>query len=174
MPATGKVTPPRPTANMHVSADGLRRIRGTESVRYEYYNDMGKDKGHCSWGIGILAHRGVCTKEELGKEVSAAEVEAEFARQIAEAEGIVHRNIKVELTQEQFDAMVSFTFNVGPHGASDTYALLNKNDFAGAAANMGQFVRVKVKTKKGTQKVIARGLVKRRAEEAAPFLNTKE
>jgi lysozyme len=48
---------------MHVSAEGLQRIRGTESVKYEYYNDMGKNKGHCSWGIGILAHRGVCQRK---------------------------------------------------------------------------------------------------------------
>jgi GH24 family phage-related lysozyme (muramidase) len=146
-------------------------MRGTESVKYYYYNDMGKDRGHCSWGIGILAHHGVCTQEELGKEVSKAEVEAEFSRRIAEAERGVHRNITVELTQEQFDGLVSFTFNTGAEGASDTYALINKNDFAGAAANMQQFVRVRVKTKGGTKKVIAKGLVKRRAEESAPFLN---
>jgi GH24 family phage-related lysozyme (muramidase) len=154
-----------------MSAGARQRMRGTESVKYYYYNDMGKDRGHCSWGIGILAHHGVCTQEELGKEVSKAEVEAEFSRRIAEAERGVHRNITVELTQEQFDGLVSFTFNTGAEGASDTYALINKNDFAGAAANMQQFVRVRVKTKGGTKKVIAKGLVKRRAEESAPFLN---
>jgi lysozyme len=169
-----KATPSHPTSTMHVSAEGLQRVRGTESVKYLYYDDMGPGKGHCTWGVGILAHKGVCTKEELGREVSKADVEAQFAREIREAEGVVHRGIRVELTQAQFDALVSFTFNVGAHGASDTYALINSQDFAGAAANMQQLVRVQIKTKSGTKKVIARGLVKRRAEEAAPFLNANK
>jgi GH24 family phage-related lysozyme (muramidase) len=134
---------------------------------------MGKNKGHCTWGIGVLAHRGVCTKEELGKEVSKAEVEAEFSRKLAEAESALHRNIRVELTQAQFDALVSFTYNTGATGANDTYALINDNDFAAAATNMQQFVRVRVQTKKGWKKVVAGGLVKRRAEESAPFLEEK-
>ena len=175
MPATAaKAAPARPTANMRMSPAARQRLRDTETVQYRYYNDMGKNKGHCTWGIGVLAHHGVCTEEELGRVVSKAEVEAEFSRKVAECEGAVHRNIRVELTQAQFDALVSFTYNTGATGASDTYALINENDFAGAAANMQQFVRVRVQTKKGWKKVIAGGLVKRRAEESAPFLNNEK
>lgn len=162
----------RPTAALRVSAAGLRRIRGTESVQYRYYNDMGEHKGHCSWGIGILAHRGVCTKEEIGKQVSPAEVEAGFARQIAEAEDIVHCDIKVELTQEQFDGLTSFVFNTGRQGAHDTFAMINKGDFNGAGVNMQSVVRVLIKTRNGPKKVIAKGLVRRRAEESASFLSS--
>lgn len=78
------------------------------------------------------------------------------------------------MTQAQFDGLVSFTYNTGAEGASDTYALINSKDFAGAAANMQQFVRVRIKTAKGTNKVIAKGLVKRRAEESAAFLETRK
>lgn len=164
----------RPTANMRISPEARKKIRNTEAVRYEYYNDMGKNKGHCTWGIGVLAHRGVCTEEELGRRVSAAEVEAEFSRKLREAEDGVRRHIRVELNQAQFDALISFTFNTGVEGADDTYKLINNHDFSGAAANMQQFVRVRVKTKKGVKKVVAGGLVKRRAEEAAPFLDSKK
>ena len=122
--------------------------------------------------IGVLAHRGVCTEEELGRTVSAAQVEAEFSRKVAEAEGGVHRNVSVELNQAKFDGLVSFTYNTGARGALDTYELLNANDFAGAAANMMIFVRVRVKTKSGYKKIVAGGLVKRRTEESAPFLQT--
>lgn len=166
--------PARPTGHLRMSPEARQRLRNTETVQYRYYNDIGKNKGHCTWGIGVLAHRGVCTEEELGKEVSPAEVEAEFERKVAEAEGGVHRNVTVELNQEQFDALVSFTYNTGVGGAYNTYKLLNANDFAGAAANMQQFVRVQIKTKKGMKKVVAGGLVKRRAEESAPFLNMKK
>lgn len=161
----------RPTIDMRMSPPARQRLRDTETVRYTYYNDMGKDKGHCTWGIGVLAHRGVCTKEELGREVSKAQVEAEFSRKVVEAEGGVHRNIHVELTQAQFDGLVSFTYNAGVSGAKDTYRLINRSDFAGAAVNMQQRVRVRVKTKRGSKLVIARGLVTRRAEESAPFLS---
>jgi GH24 family phage-related lysozyme (muramidase) len=159
---------------MRMSPRARQKLRDTETVQYRYYNDMGKNKGHCTWGVGILAHRGVCSEEELGKEVSKAEVEAEFSRKVREAESGVHRNIRVELNQAQFDALVSFTYNTGATGAADTYALINDGDFPGAAANMQQFVRVQIKTKKGWKKVVAAGLVKRRAEETAPFLDSRK
>lgn len=175
MPASAsRAMASKPTAGMRMSPLARQRLRDTETVQYRYYNDMGKNKGHCTWGIGVLAHRGVCTEEELGREVSKAQVEAEFSRKVSEAEGGVHRNIFVELNQAQFDSLVSFTYNTGATGATDTYALINDNDFAGAAANMQQFVRVRIRTKNGWSRVVAGGLVKRRAEEAAPFLDSKK
>lgn len=168
-----KTLPQRPTVNMRISPEARKRLRDTETVQYRYYNDMGKNRGHCTWGIGVLAHRGVCTEEELGRAVSPAQVEAEFSRKVAEAEGGVHRNVHAELNQAQFDALVSFTYNTGIGGAGNTYKLINAGDFSGAAANMQQFVRVRIRTKNGVKKVVAGGLVKRRAEEAAPFLETE-
>lgn len=169
-----KVQGKRPTTILRISSEARKRLRDTETVQYRYYNDMGKNRGHCTWGIGVLAHRGVCTEEELGRIVSPAQVEAEFARKVGEAEGGIHRNVDVELNQAQFDALVSFTYNTGVAGARDTYKLINAGNFSEAAANMQQFVRVQIKTKNGMKKVVAGGLVKRRAEEAAPFLETKK
>jgi lysozyme len=161
---------PRPTADMRMSPEAKGRMRTTERTVFNYYNDMGKDKGHCTWGPGILAHRGVCTPEELTRKVSAAQVNAEFDRRVGEAEATVHRNIHVGLNQAQFDALVSFTYNSGPDGSAQTYALINKSDFKGAGANMKKFIKVRVQTKTGTKKVVARGLITRRAQESAPFL----
>ena len=59
-----------PNAHMRMSLEAKGRMRSTERAVYKYYNDMGKNKGHCTWGAGILAHRGVCSEEELGKKVS--------------------------------------------------------------------------------------------------------
>jgi len=160
----------RPTAAMRMSPDAKVRLRTTERTVFKYYNDMGKDKGHCTWGPGILAHRGVCTPEELARPVSAAQVNAEFDRRVNEAEAAIHRNIHVALNQAQFDALVSFTYNAGADGSADTYALINRNDFKGAGANMKKFSKVRVKTKTGEKKVVAPGLVKRRALESAPFM----
>jgi len=88
-----------PNATMKMSLQGRARLRATEQAVYRYYNDMGKDKGHCTWGVGILAHKGVCTKEEIGKKVSVEMVGREFEKKITETEGIVHRNIHVLLNQ---------------------------------------------------------------------------
>lgn len=168
--ASAGAAAPRPTAEMRMSPEAKGRLRTTERTVFKYYNDMGKDKGHCTWGPGILAHRGVCTPEELKRTVSAAEINAEFDRRIREAEATVHRNIHVPLNQAQFDALVSFTYNAGSDGSGQTYALINKNDFKGAGANMQKFIKVRVKTKTGEKKVVAPGLIKRRAQESAPFL----
>nr|WP_315394405.1 glycoside hydrolase family protein [uncultured Duganella sp.] len=154
-----------PNAHMRMSVEAKARMRSTERAVYKYYNDMGKNKGHCTWGAGILAHRGVCSEEELGRKVSVSSVEIEFERAVGEAERGVKQNVVSKLNQSQFDALVSLTYNVGVHGASDTYALLNKGDFTGAAMNISTMTKVKIKGKR----VLARGLIRRRAEESAPF-----
>ncbi|MCS0591863.1 lysozyme [Massilia norwichensis] len=158
-----------PNAGLKMSPEGRARLRATEKAIYRYYNDMGKNKGHCTWGVGILAHKGVCTEEELGKKVSAEMVDQEFERKIAETEGIVRRNIKVPLNQSQFDALCSLAYNAGAKGSSITFAFVNKGDFAGAAANMSLMIKVQVVEKGKKKYVIAPGLIKRRAEESAPF-----
>ncbi|WP_441295146.1 lysozyme [Massilia cavernae] len=136
---------------------------------YKYYNDMGKNKGHCTWGAGILAHRGVCTPEELSKKVNVEMVDQEFERRVAVAERAVRRNIRVPLNQSQFDALCSLTYNTGPTGASGTYGYINANDLAGAADNISRMIKVTVKEKGKKKLVIAPGLIKRREEESAPF-----
>jgi GH24 family phage-related lysozyme (muramidase) len=64
-------------------------------------------KGNCSWGAGILAHKGVCTADELAKKVSTGMVDQEFERRVAEAERYVRIGVKVAVNQAQFDALVS-------------------------------------------------------------------
>lgn len=165
--------PFKPTAKMRMSPEGRARLRATEKAIYRYYNDMGKNKGHCTWGVGILAHKGVCTKEELGRKVSVEMVDQEFERKIAETEAIVRRNITVELNQAQFDALCSFAYNTGPNGSSQTFKLVNRGDFNGAANNMSLLIKVTVIEKGKKKLVIAPGLIRRRAEESAPFRTEK-
>jgi hypothetical protein len=50
---------------MKMSADGRARMRFAEKVVLRYYKDMGKNRGNCTWGAGILAHQGVRTQEAL-------------------------------------------------------------------------------------------------------------
>ena len=161
--------PARPNADRRMSPGARARMRATEKAIYRYYNDMGKNKGNCTWGVGILAHKGVCSQEELGKKVSVQMVDQEFERRVSEAERYVHIMVKVPVNQEQFDALVSLTYNAGVGGMEDTYSFVNSGDFEGAAANISKMIKVTVIENGKTKRVIARGLIKRREEESAPF-----
>ena len=156
-------------AHLKMSPAARERMRATEKAVYRYYNDMGKNKGNCTWGAGILAHKGVCTPEELATKVSASMIDHEFERRVAEAERAVRRNTSVPLNQAQFDALCSLTYHAGAKGVRDTYRFVNQGDFAGAAANISTMIRVGIVEGGKKKMVIAPGLVKRRAEESAPF-----
>jgi GH24 family phage-related lysozyme (muramidase) len=157
---------------MLMSTAARLNMRSTEKKVLKYYDDGGKTgRGNCTWGVGILAHRGPCTKAELARSVTDVDIEREFASRLAIAERGVERNVKVELTQAQFDALVSFAYNAGVDGSSKVFERLNASDFEGAAnaiaaKNFGHEFRKGKKVK-----VVYPGLVIRRAEEAAPFRN---
>ena len=161
--------PTLPNISMSMSFDARAQMHATEKAVYSYYNDMGKDKGNCTWGAGILAHKGVCSAEELGRKVSAQSVDSVFVKKVAEAEWSVRRGVRVVLNQDQFDALCSLTYNAGPGGASDTFKLINKGDFRGAAENIDTLTKVTIVVDGMKKKVTAPGLVKRRAGESAPF-----
>ncbi|WP_229412773.1 glycoside hydrolase family protein [Massilia sp. Root335] len=165
----GQATTSGPNASMKMSPEARARMRATEKAIYRYYNDLGKNKGNCTWGAGILSHKGVCTEDELKKKVSATMVDQEFERRVGEAERIVQRNTIKAVNQDQFDALVSLTYNSGGRGARDTFDFVNRGDLAGAAKNISSMIKVGVMEKGKKKYVVAPGLIKRREEEAAPF-----
>lgn len=158
---------------MYMSTAARLQMRHREKLIMGYYDHGGPGKGNCTFGIGTLAHHGPCSPDELAKKVTESEVESAFVSRVRDAERAIERNIKVELTQAQFDALVSFTFNRGPRGASAVYKLVNERNFSGAASRIsseiyGHELRRGVKVK-----VLYRGLIPRRAEESAPFRGTR-
>lgn len=168
-PAPKTAAVARPNIHMSMSSNARARMRVTEKAVYKYYNDMGKNKGNCTWGAGILAHRGVCSEEELIRTVNAQSVDIVFGQKVAEAEAIVRRDIFVPLNQAQFDALCSFTFNTGRTRAGDTFRLINHGEFTKAASNMSTLIKVSIVENGKKRHVVAPGLIKRRAEESAPF-----
>lgn len=131
----------------------------------------GRGRGNCTWGIGIKAHNGPCTKAELARVVTDADVEREFASRLRIAERGVDDNVEVELTQAQFDALVSLTFNTGVRGARPVYDLLNEGNFERAASYIASMTTARQKRKGKYVQVTLKGLVTRRMEESAPFRN---
>ena len=92
-----------------------------------------------------------------------AECDAEFLNDMAIFEKAVNSLVTVPLNQDEFDALVSFTFNVGADKLKSSTLLrkLNAGDFGGAAQEFPRW------NKAGGE--VLSGLVKRRAAEALLF-----
>ncbi|MBQ5949064.1 lysozyme [Massilia sp. ST3] len=155
---------------MFMSSAGKLRLQNREKKIMAYYDDMGPGKGNCTVGYGSLVHRNPCTPDELKTPVTQEMVSNLFSANVRDAEKAVERNVRVPLTQAQFDALVSYTFNRGATGARSVYRLINRGEFHEAGLEMRNSTMVKVRKKGKLVPVIARGLIDRRTEESAPFL----
>lgn len=165
---TNSTVATNPNANLTMSADARRRLRDPRHERLirGYYNDGHGKRGHCTSGIGILAHRGPCTAEELARPVTSAQIEASFDAAVRTAERAVRRNVtRQALNQAQFDALVSYTYNTGPSGASRVFLRVNSGDLQGAA----EAISANTYSRQRGRAVFMPGLVSRRREESAPF-----
>ena len=157
---------------MRMSAAGTAALRQREGAVFRYYNDAAN---HCTYGVGTLAHRGPCTQEELRRPVSVAEVNAQLVIRVGAAEAAVRQRVRNhQLTQEQFDALVSFTFNTGATGARITLDAADRGVPQTVATHMSENVYVHPRDANGRRLAPVRlqGLVNRRREEAAPFRQT--
>lgn len=142
---------------MKTSEAGKIFIKEKEGLRLEAYR--------CSAGALTIGygHTGSDIVPEM--RITPEQAEVYFFKDLEnKAERYVNRYVKVKLTQGQFDALVSFTFNLGAGNLlkSTLLKLLNAGDYAGAAE---QFERW---TKSGGK--VTSGLVKRRREEKEMFL----
>lgn len=143
---------------MTQSSAGEKMLKEFEGCRLVAYQDGG-GVWTCGWGH---TGKGVVS----GLTISQACADAWYARDIAGAVNAVNHLVTVPLTQEQFDALVSFTYNLGSHAfaTSTLLRLLNNRDY-GKAAN--EFLR----WDHDNGKVVA-GLTRRRKAEHDLFLTT--
>lgn len=139
---------------MKISQKGLDLIKRFEGLRLDAYICPGN-----VWTIGYGSTRGVKQGDRITKE----RAEELLREDVARFESPVRRLVKVPLEQHQFDALVSFAFNVGSGalGSSTLLRLLNAGDYAGAAAQFDRWNRA------GGQ--VLAGLTRRRAAERAMF-----
>lgn len=155
---------------MRTSAEGIALLHHYESCRLAAYPDPGSVDGH-PWTIG-WGHTGKEVKR--GLVWTQAQADAAFVQDLAATEAGVQRLVKVPLSQGQFDALVSFAYNVGLDenrngkaeglGESTLLRKLNAKDYAGAAE---QFL---VWNK--NDGVVMYGLTRRRTAERALFLGS--
>lgn len=151
---------------MKTGAKGQALIKSFESCKLKAYPDP--KTGGAPWTIG-WGHTGPEVKP--GLVWTQAQADAAFLSDLAVFERDVTSLVKVPLTQNQFDALVSFAYNVGSdidaddnaEGLGDSTLLkkLNAGDYAGAA---DEFL-------KWRKPINLPGILRRRKAERALFLS---
>jgi len=144
---------------MNVGARGIALVKGFETLALKAYQKKinGKlDKWTCGWGHtgSDVGPNTTCTPEKA---------DAWLMTDLATAEHAVNTSIKVPLNQNQFDALVDFTYNVGADAEehSTLVKLINTHDLADAPAEIMKWNHVNGQ--------VSNGLTRRREAERDLF-----
>ncbi|EBP0013575.1 lysozyme [Salmonella enterica] len=149
---------------MNISDRGVALIKTFEGCRLKAYPDP--KTGGAPWTIGYGWTGKVDGKPVTPDTVIAQETADRLLKTgLVSYERDVSRLVKVKLTQGQFDALVSFVYNLGARAFSGSTLLrkLNAGDYDGAA---GEFMRW---VSPGTE--VEAGLRRRRQAERDLFLS---
>jgi lysozyme len=141
---------------MEYSEAGLAKTKEFEGLRLNAYQDSGG-----VWTIGY-GHTGKDVKR--GMTITQEQADELLKKDVQWAVDCVNKAVTQAVNQNQFDAMVDFTFNVGcgAFRGSTLLRKLNADDSAGAAE---EFLRWKFV--KGVEVV---GLLRRRQADRTLFL----
>lgn len=112
---------------MKTSPAGIQTLEAREGVRTQAYQDT---RG--IWTIGV-GHTG--PEVHAGLVWSATQIADTLAADVGWAEAEVNKYVTVPMAQNQFDALVSFTFNIGKTGFDHSSALRDFNNGVIKAAN---------------------------------------
>lgn len=139
---------------LSLSAAGLLAICGYEGFSDTVYIPVRGDAPTAGFG-----HKD--SRLTVGERVTSAQALAWLGEDVHQAESAVRRCVSVPLYQHEFDAYVSFAFNVGGGAfcSSTLVRKLNSGDYEGACSELKRWVYA------GGRKVD--GLVKRREKEYA-------
>jgi lysozyme len=153
---------------MQLSTNGFSQIKTFEGLSLSAYRD---ETGVWTIGYGSTRyHDGKPVKpgDNLAGEVQA---DALFRNTMGQYEDAVNRCAEVPLSQNQFDALVSFTYNAGVGGLEESTLLvkLNEKNYAEAAAHF--LAWDKITDPKTGQKIVSETLLQRRKEESRLFLS---
>jgi len=141
-----------PNQNRKMSSKGKLFLRKCEGLRLVIYQD-----GGALGTIGIGHRTNTITK------CTAEQAEAWFEADIKIAEDYVKKAIRLSLTDYQFDALVSFSFNTGNGLDEKVGQYINARNFTEAMSWLTRWVH-------DSKERAEEGLFLRRAREAMIFL----
>jgi|TARA_R100000808_G_scaffold1003_1_gene4785 lysozyme len=139
---------------MKTSAEGIALIKKFEGLELDSYQ--------CSanvWTLGYGHTQGVAEGDSCSEE----EAEIILVNDLKEFETYVNALVDVELDQNQFDALVAWTFNLGPTNLRTSTLLKKLND--------GEYHNVPSEIKRWNRAggQVLDGLIRRREAEALLF-----
>lgn len=139
---------------MRLSPKGLELIKAHEGLRLRAYQDVVG-----VWTVGY-GHTGTA---KPGMAITDEQADELLRHDVEQFEAAVNNLVHVPLNQNQFDALVSFTFNLGRAALYRSTLLrkLNAGDYSGAASEFGRWVNAGSKPWPG--------LIRRRKEERELF-----
>lgn len=146
---------------MKTSQNGIGLIKQFEGLELDAYRDIAG-----IWTIGY-GHTG--PEVEPGMRISERDAEELLKGDLRPREDAVERQVRVPLNQNEFDALISFVYNVGAgaFGKSTARRRLNGGDRVGAAEALTWFNKATIG---GVLREVT-GLTRRRAAERALFLS---
>lgn len=107
---------------MKTSQAGIDAIKGEEQLRLKAYAD--------SKGIMTIGYGHVILPNETFTVITEQEAEGLLRQDLATAENCINANVNVAISQNQFDALVSFVFNAGCNAFKKSTLLAEVNNAA--------------------------------------------
>jgi len=139
---------------LNTSAEGLALIKKFEGCELEAYQ--------CSAGVWTIGYGH--TKDVVqGMTISKEEAEQMLIDELHEYESYINEYVTAALSQNQFDALVSWVYNLGPANlkASTMLKVLNAKEYEDVPAQMKRWNKAGGK--------VLEGLIRRREAEACLF-----
>ena len=139
---------------MKTSMEGLALIKKFEGCELEAYQ--------CSAGVWTIGY-GHTKEVQKGDVWSQSHAEHMLEVELHEYESYINEYVTVALSQNQFDALVSWVYNLGPANlnASTMLKVLNSGEYEDVPAQMKRWNKAGGK--------VLEGLIRRREAEACLF-----
>ena len=141
-------------SNMEISQEGLALIKKFEGCELKAYR--------CAANVLTIGYGSTKGVKE-GDSITQEDADKLLMHEIKEYEGYVNDLVEVDLEQNQFDALVSWVFNLGPAKlkSSTLLKVLNAKDYEGVPAQIKRWNKAGGK--------VLQGLVRRREAESLLF-----
>lgn len=142
---------------MKISQKGVSLVKEFEGFELKAYRD--------SVGVVTIGYGSTGSHVFMGQVITEPQAEALLIKDLSRFESGVNDLVKVPLTQNQFDALVSFSFNLGLGNLKSSTLLkkLNAKDYLGASKEFERWNKAGGK--------VLNGLTRRRLAEKELFLS---